>query len=93
VVATEEVVALELGAIDEATDEATDEGATDDLLDDDGATELGALEDDGATELGALEDDGATELGVLELVCVLQPIRSLPTATSSNQPSTPLLCW
>ena len=45
--ATEE--ATDDGATEEATDEATDDGATEDLLEDDGATELGALELVGAT--------------------------------------------
>jgi len=81
--AEDELVLLELGAIDD--DETTD---------DEGAELLLALLDGRIIiELDALlTEEGAELLATLELLGVLQPIRSLPTATSSNQPSTPLLC-
>ena len=81
---TEELeLLLELGALDE--DEASDDDLGDELL--------ATLDTGTVTELAALLIDDATELrATLELLAVLQPIRSVPTATSSNQPSTPLLC-
>lgn len=75
----EELALLELGAMD---DETTDDERAE-LLDGETISELDAL----------LTDEGAALLATLELPGVLQPMRSLPTATSSSQPSTPLLCW
>jgi hypothetical protein len=82
-IAEELELLLELGAMDE------DEGS------DDEPTELLAMLDTGTMiELDALlMDDGIELLATLELLAVLQPMRSVPIATSSNQPSTPLLCW
>ncbi len=81
VLATEELERLlELGA--------TDDEGTELLV-------IAWLEELGATELlDLLEELGVTEVTeLLELFGVSHPIRSLPTTTSSNQPSTPLLCW
>ena len=66
---------------DETIDEATEDELSDEL---DSGTVI---------ELAALLTEDATELlATLELLAVLHPIRSVPTATSSSQPSTPLLC-
>jgi hypothetical protein len=81
-----------------ATDEELLVTATLLALDDGTTTMLLWLEDDGA-RLALLEDgvtkmlEEALEGAELDATEVLQPIRSLLTATSSSQPSTPLVCW
>ena len=75
--------------------ERTDDTELDDTRLEDTALDDTTILDD---ELEAIEldatDERTEELDTLELEDVLspQPIRWLPTATSSNQPSTPELC-